>query len=253
MRDLLEWCTEDYVLFLEDDIFIKDSSSLDHSFCGLESGTYDVIGATRNCASPEIIQATAKKFNPSGSSPEHQIRVCPNLWPGPLFAKREILLLTDRDFNAKYWPAGVFIPHLDFTTSNAVACDTFVWASIQLRAHGAKIGYIHSCHAFPEWQLTEKLANAPWIHYGSLSTISSLVENGAIPPFDSSAVVEQTRRMAFCKLLVDNIQLPQELDYYHIAYCSVIDKYIKEYPLPAPLLTQNLSMLKRVLPGVWVC
>lgn len=150
IKTLLELCNEDYICLLEDDGWVLEKGILDSCFSLIESGQYDVLGSTRGASSPNLIDAITRKFNLNTSvSPEHLLSACPNLWPCFVFSRKDTLLATDRNFNSMFWPSGSYIKELEFTTTTDIVADTFVWASIQLRAMGCKFGYVHQYHAGP--------------------------------------------------------------------------------------------------------
>ena len=258
IRYLLERCQEDTVCLLEDDLFVLKPGFIDEAFKMVESGTFDVVGSTRGCASQEIIDAEVRSFSLTGKSPEHSVAQCPHLWPCLLFTKKEHLLNTDRNFNAKSWPAGTFIKEINHTCQEFCASDTFVWATIQLRAAGHRFGYIHQRHAgdvdrADSIRGTGLFANggAPWVHFGSLSSgfnghnlllhiegdkkypISRYykkTEGDYIPLDQNTANVEIARRVSLWKLFsqYNQIQDPT-LSGYNGLYAQAVTNCISRY------------------------
>ena len=175
IRFLLENCTEDHVVLLEDDAWIIRPGALDEQFKIIETGKTDIIGSTRTSCSPEIIARCVTVFDLSGEGPEHPISVCPNLWPNFLFAKRDDLLATDRNFNANSWKKGEVLELLgDYVCKEDCGSDTFVWASIQLRAMKKRFMYAHQRHCSSDDLKRDgllRVENLPWVHFGSLSSL----------------------------------------------------------------------------------
>ena len=232
---LLERCNEDYVVLVEEDGWILRPGALDEQFKLLENGTYDVIGSTRACTTEELVRTTVRRFNLTGTSPEHQVTSCPNLWPNFVFAKRDHLLKTDRDFGAKAFYPSEYIEELDFTPQIRIDADTFVWTSIQLRAQGLKFGYVHQYHCGPvdrqDYYRRSGLfaePNLPWVHFGSLSSSMSghvkTPDNISIgsgeygeyyPQFDAHTAEEVSRRMVAYELCLEKypILAPGPVDF----------------------------------------
>lgn len=232
---LLERCNEDYVVLIEEDGFLLRPGALDEQFKLLENNTYGVIGSTRGCTTPEFIAAIVQKFDLYGRSPEHQVKSCPNLWPNFVFTKKDYLLATDRDFGATGWKDGEVVPYVDYKVNGSLVGDTFVWASVQLRAQGHKFGYVHQYHCGDIDARDCKtrsglfaIPNLPWVHFGSLSSsMSGMVRtpddiqincgdyNKDYPQFDHHTAIEVSRRMAFYELALERwpIEAPGPVDF----------------------------------------
>ena len=172
---MLSECGEDHIVLMEDDCPVFKSGHIDAQFKKIEKGGgYDLVGSPRLSGSQEIWDATNVRYaeDMRGQPAADQ---GPNYWPCMFFIAREWLLLTDRNFNAKTWPKGTFIPELQITAKEVVTGDTFVWASIQLRDRFLRSAYVCQYHSYPHdlemRRNREHLwdGKCPWIHMGSLS------------------------------------------------------------------------------------
>jgi hypothetical protein len=162
ITEMMDICTEDVVFLTEDDFYLQIPDQLDKWFKNVEEGDVGALGSMRGCVNDEIIQATARKFNLKDKEAYQT-----NFWPALFVAKREDLMKTDKNFGSKTFKAGELIEELDFTPVAESGADTFVWASIQLRAQGL---YIHQVphHRWID-VLHSRLIPPPWIHIGSSS------------------------------------------------------------------------------------
>lgn len=180
---MLEQCVEDHILLIEDDSIIFRPGIVNKYFQFLENGTYDVIGSPRMSCSPYLAEIAKQKF---GLNYEGYGDRGPNFWPCFLWTKKSCLLNTSREFNNYGWKKGA--EFLGTTLTEDIVGDTFVRASIELRALGCKILEVKQYHAHPadvSFHKKNKMeifdGNCSYIHFGSLSSgISSylLDENG---------------------------------------------------------------------------
>lgn len=178
----LEKATEDYVVLVEDDAYILKGKGeiINTCFNLIESGQYELVGSKRGSCHQEILTAARDKYSIAYEGEGDQ---GPNFWPNYLFIKRLTLLATDRDYNSRAWFAGDVIHLLNdyVVAAPVISSDTFVWASIQLRAMipESKICYMPQYHAHPDdyKHYTEGKylfdGRAPWTHIGSLSSGAS--------------------------------------------------------------------------------
>ncbi len=198
---LLKTVQEDHLVLLEDDTIVFKPGYLNYQFERLESGEFDIIGSPRGSCAQCIIDASIRKYG-APNLPEGSYDNSCNFWPNFFFARTDILFETDLMFNAKGWDAGDRIEQLDLTITEPSFGDTFVWASIQLRAiEGIKIGYCEQFHGHPDDLLhyTQDVnvfsGSAGWVHHGSLSGWRMLVDqphNHVIPGLD---IGEMARRL----------------------------------------------------------
>lgn len=166
--------TEDLVMFIEDDAVIFRPNMVTECFDRIEKGYADIVASGRGSSADSLIQAAKEKY---GLNYEGYGDKGPHFWPNFFFARRNDLLKTDMNFAAKVWQRGEFIKELDLTVPEEQAAgDTFVWASIQLRAMGLKIYNVPQYHAHPndfeEKESNQNLwdGNCPWLHLGSVSS-----------------------------------------------------------------------------------
>jgi hypothetical protein len=250
IRFLLENCEEDHVVLCEDDAWILQPEVLSRCFVPIETGDCDIIGSTRGCIEPEVMEACYNKFNLRGSSPEHGLKDCSSLWPCFLFAHKDKLLATDRDFNAKHWQPGEVIPYIDYPCTKHIIGDTFVWATIQLRGLGNTVKYVHQRHCSNE----DKTARSrlftepalPWVHFGSLSSLlnglvkdENLVPIGRLsagslvdrpipyPEIPDNTKAEMERRVSIAALMAEHFPIKDpDLKYFSDAYRAGVDRAI---------------------------
>lgn len=176
INKLLDLCTEDLVMLIEDDGFIFKAGKVKECFEAIESGQFDIVGSKRGSCHMEILEAAQRKW---GLDYQGEGDQGPNFWPNFLFLKKELLLATDRNLAAKAWHKGEFIPELDLTVQNDVIYgDTLVNTSIQLRGLVPieRIKIVPQYHGSPEDLIHAERGQylfdgkAPWTHIGSLSS-----------------------------------------------------------------------------------
>lgn len=155
INEMLSLCNEDYILLIEDDSIIFKKGVVTKYFELLKNNTYDLVGSPRMSCPPAVAEYLKKEFdlNYEGWGDKG-----PNFWPCFLWARKQDLLNTDRNFSATEFG------------------DTFVNTSIQLRKKGLKILEIPQYHLSPDDEIN--LANnrgvfdgeCGYMHFGSLSS-----------------------------------------------------------------------------------
>lgn len=252
-------CEEELIMFIEDDGYIFKPGVVSEMFSHIESGDYDIVGSPRVSSSMEIQRVVAKKCNIDLSTPGDTGVA---FWPNFFFCKREDLLKTDLDFNAKGWDKGQYIKEIDWTVepdSDMVRGDTFVWGSIQLRALGLKCLSVPQYHLHPEWksEKREKVnvwdGKAPWMHAGSLSgslygVLTDDVGNAlafrslplapreagwTLPSYVTTPQERQEfeKRCAFYMLAYERYDNIEELADFRQAYIKAIGRMIDQFGL----------------------
>jgi len=173
IREMVIGTKHEYLLLIEQDAVILDPDFLDKCFKMVESGEVDFVGSPRMSCHPQIAKAAKDKWdlNYEGFGDKG-----PNFWPNFFICKRSDLLKTDLHFEAKSWRVGDHISELDYTVVDEnISGDTFVWASIQLRAMGLKYHEVPQYHASPydieNHRKKEGLwdGKCPWFHFGSIT------------------------------------------------------------------------------------
>jgi hypothetical protein len=194
---LVEDSRADYLLLCEDDAYIRRPGVVDERFRRLERDEVDIIGSPRGSASMELLRAATAKFGPDPETPSGETG--PALWPCLVFAKRDILRATDRNYAAQLWPARTPVPGLG-KFKVETSSDTFGATSYQLRSQGRRIGWESGFRATmfgPVKWWVERL-DPPWFHVGSLSTgYGGIFGNGPvhIEPTDATGHQEWSRRL----------------------------------------------------------
>lgn len=171
---MLQSCSQDMVLLCEDDAPVIKHGMVSRCFDAIEEGKCDIVGSPRMSCPPVIYEASKAKYGLTGQPPTD---IGPNWWPCFFFVRRSDLLRTDRNFSARGWKPGEVIEGLGITATEPIGGDTFVWASIQLRAMGLKARELCQYHSYPHdldlWRSQRHLwdGHAPWLHIGSLSCL----------------------------------------------------------------------------------
>jgi hypothetical protein len=206
IADMAHVATEPLVMLLEEDGYIFKPGKVDECFQQIETGVVDALGSPRGSCGPEIWEASKTKY---GLDYTGYGDVGPNFWPNFFFCNRSDLLNTDMNFDSKTFKAGEYCPQLDHTFATDNHGDTFVWASMQMRANGVRFGTIPQYHASPDelWfagqqvdKWSEKV-DCGWIHAGSLSAgIGGYITGAPFVTDDDGARFEMETRCAFWKL-----------------------------------------------------
>jgi len=171
---VLDMVTEDYIMLIEDDAFVLKPGAVALNFNLLESDQAAIIGSKRGSSSFEILKKAKEKWGIDWKGEGDQ--GC-NFWPCYFFSHKDVLLNTDRNFNARQWKRGEVIEPLGWTVDvYLVNGDTFVNTSLQIHAMGLNIHWVPQYHAAPE-DLDHYDAHynifdgkCPWTHIGSLSS-----------------------------------------------------------------------------------
>ena len=169
---MLSQCNEENIMLIEDDTAIFKKGIVDKYFNLLETDQYEVVGSPRGSCSQNWAEIAKNKFNLDYSGFGDRGG---NFWPCFLWAKKSVLLETDRNFNAKTFEAG---ENFLGTTLTELACgDTFTWTSMQLRLAGRRILEIPQYHCNPadkKFYKPRKLGifdgKCGYMHFGSLSS-----------------------------------------------------------------------------------
>lgn len=275
IRVALEKATEEYVMLVEDDAYILRSGVVDECFSRLESGQYDIVGSKRGSCHEEILKAAQDLY---GLSYEGMGDQGCNFWPNFFFIKRSLLLSTDRDFNSRAWVQGEIIAPLQHyaVAAPVIYSDTFVWASLQLRAMvpESRIQYVRQYHANPNDQEHFFLGHsifdglAPWIHIGSLSSgVSGAIMDDqgrsiakrtvedpkgptVLPPewcdvTSDFAKMEWERRIQWWLMFYERRD-PEAIPEYAELYKKGIDRIIDQYQLNIKRIRQRQQIYRTI-------
>lgn len=187
---MLDACTQELVMLVEDDGFIFKKGLINACFEALESGEYDIVGSKRGSCSMEILTRCKQLYGLDYSGEGDQ--GC-NFWPNFFFTRKQILIDTDRNFAAKSWKRGEVIEALStpsetyYAQDEVVVGDTFVNTSLQLQKKFPqnRIKYIPQYHGSPDdiehyqrgYNLFDGIAG--WCHIGSLSSgVGGILQDG---------------------------------------------------------------------------
>lgn len=179
LKDAVENCMEDYIMFMEDDAWVFRKGALDEQFKKLESEEFELLGSPRVSLDMDIY-AAQRKVQPDLEFTDNGIGdTGTNFWPNFLFVTKKRLMETDLEFWGKAWNKGDYIKEIDYTVQkDGSGADTGSWVSIQLRDKipANKIQTIPQYKAYPHDPILAEShtwtfnGNAKWLHAGSISS-----------------------------------------------------------------------------------
>ena len=201
----------DTVMLLEDDGWVFTPGIVNKWFQQIESDLTDIVGSPRFSCGNEVAEVSKIKYNLDYS---FYGDVGCNAWPNFFVCKRKDLLRTDMDFGSHTWKPGEYSKELDHTFKEINHGDTFVWASIQLRALGLRFQSIPQHHADPFEIENKEKKQMNWIngepthiHGGSLSAGYGGYLSGRIPDVSNdSAMQEMETRCSFWTIASDIVE-----------------------------------------------
>jgi len=245
---------EDLVVLMEDDAPTFKKGVIDKYFKMIEGGETDAVTSPRGCTSGEVIYSMNQKFK-LGDNPT------PNFWPCFAFFKKEDLLKTDKNFGAICWKRGSYIKEIDHIINEETCGDTFVWASIQLRALGLRFFDVEQYHRAPESTKHKSLnmgvfdGNAPWIHIGSLSgMVYSILKRGYPLPLtnDDNLKVEYGGRIFWLIMCLKYTQRYWDsiLKDFAVIYEDGINYFIEGMGLKRSHIKEMISIYEELLIGI---
>jgi hypothetical protein len=173
----LEWLLEntraEYVVLCEDDAYVRKPDHVGHAFASVMTGHQDIIGSPRyedNLGDfAEWAPVTGAKEDLSAA-----------LWPAFLFARRDDLLDTDRDFGDRKFNIGEIVPGIGPVTPEMceyvgvspdyIHVDTFYATTYQLRSK--RIELVHRTRTLQAEAVEDWIKyDPPWFHVSGLSAI----------------------------------------------------------------------------------
>jgi len=171
---LISDCDADAVVLLEDDVRVRHSRAIEEMFAKIERDEYDVCASPRVSMTPNLEQAAKARW---GGGILQDYAEGHGMWPAFVFAKREALRATDRDFGERSWGEKMVVPGLRYRVpeGEVAVCDCFGGTAFQLRDRCRVLD-------IPQWkgphlwksQLAAQDADMHWFHCGSLSSSSNL-------------------------------------------------------------------------------
>ncbi len=192
---LLEETPADVVVLLEDDARVRVPGALAGCFGCVERDEYDVVSSPRGSASPELVAAGVSRW-PFTEEFMGDLGNGAGMWPCFVFARRDVLLSTDRNFDARSWQSGDPVLGLDHVCQTEVASDTFGGTAYQLRDRYRVLDV-------PQWKMPHlgemylvSRPSLPWFHTGSLSSGDFLSDNQWTPPVGYLTKMEERREWA---------------------------------------------------------
>lgn len=165
---LLDCCSADEVMLVEDDAFVRHAGAVDYAFAYAENDC--VVGSPRGGMSPEVEQAARDKWGPEPMGPDGSYGY--GLWPCFLFGQRKVLAPVLHGFPSRSWKAGETIPGLGRSFDREMTTDTFTVSAFLLR-ESADLVYEGQwkelwLRDLPEMQYAAGY-DPPWFHAGGLS------------------------------------------------------------------------------------
>jgi len=235
----LDVCEEDLIVLMENDGYVYKKGVIGQCFARIESGECDALGSPRGSCSMELYRVSMNKFgNPVGG---------PHFEPAFFFVKRKDLLKTDQNFDSRRFPQGEYIKELDWTPRDDDQCgDTFVWASIQLRAMGLRFCYIPQCRIHPQYNRLQDAPPFGWVHAGSLSSgWGGGLLRGLCPEKLASIgeFMQYEKRVAFWKMAA-NLEDYEEIAEFKKAYLLGIERLIEHYGLDRDRIAAKIRGFK---------
>lgn len=171
---LVQDCDADVVMLCEDDAFVRQPSAVAETLAFLRSGDVDVVASPRQSMTPELADAAVRRWGEC--SVPHDGATGHGMWPAFVFARRDALLATDRNFSNWSWGTGQRVPGLDHVVVGPTAVvDTFGSAAFQLREHFrvCDVPQFKGPWRWEEW--LDAGVEMPWFHAGSLSSSANLL------------------------------------------------------------------------------
>lgn len=162
----------DVVVLLEDDVRVRSSGELKRCLDLIREDEVDVVGSPRVSMTPNLQHAAHERW---GGGRLIDYSEGHGMWPAFVFARRECLLSTDRDYGERAWGHGMVVPGLRYKVEEDTAVsDTFGGTAFQLRDR-------YRVRDVPQWKGPWHWgwwlnSNKPmgWFHIGSLSSSYNL-------------------------------------------------------------------------------
>lgn len=249
---MLERCKEDHIVLLEDDFIIFKKNVINCYFNMIENGQWDLLGSPRGCTQDWLIRRVERKF---GIRYDGCPDTGPHFWPCLLFAKRDDLLRTDRNFCGYKWDQGQMV--LDEPAECLTYSDTFVWASIQLRSLGLRVRHIPQYHCFPSDPYNKQTrrhifdGRCGYFHIGSLSSIlegyvkvSTPFENLPRMWENDGERIELARRLGW---VIEASKEPIPDPSYTEKYAAAVKKSLDHYKISEANAYSWVEMYKTVM------
>jgi len=274
INDALNFVMEDLVMLIEDDAFILRHGVISECFRMLESGRYNLVASPRGSCSFEILKRGAELWGDTDTGAGDN--GC-NFWPNFLFAPKQTLIETDRNFDSKCWKAGTYIEPLQTSFDVDVVGDTLVNTSLQLRAKipSHRILIIPQFHSYvtdvDDYHAQRYIfdGKCPWFHVGSLSSgVSGVLMDDQgrslsrrftadptgetkLPPHCNTPQEKQEwqRRVAWWLTFYE--EAPNTLPEFRAAYGAAVERVIAQYALSRKTITTRQTIFKKIMKGYY--
>ena len=252
----LDECKEKHVMLVEDDGFVFKSGKVKACFNKLEED-YAIVGSKRGSCSQELLDKAQAKWNLDYSG--FGDSGC-NFWPNFFFTSKQLLKLTDCNFNAVAWKAGDIIGGLNQSAEADCVGDTFVNTSLQLRGlvPDNRIYYEPQYHGATDdeddYQAKTNIwsPDACWLHVGSLSSgyfglldIEKDLPSGVFETTQEKMELE--RRIVFWLIFSNAWENEELLKDQHNDYKEAIRQLVHCYDLDASRIARRKAQYKEVL------
>lgn len=271
LEELLDLVDEDHVMLIEDDGFIFKSGKVDACFLHMERGPYKVVASKRGSCSPNILEMASEKWELNYEGVGDQ--GC-NFWPNFFFTETKILKGIGGHFGASAWQPGEMIEGLEMRTGPFANGDTFVSASLRIRAALDKIRppesnqskllgdtliwyepqYHGNTNDMPDYDKRTGLwgPDCSWTHAGSLSTgITNLLDLERDLPKNLANTeqerLELERRVMYWQIFWENAT-PTGIEGFHADYHTAIMRIITNYGLNEGRINQRKAAYYEILP-----
>jgi hypothetical protein len=270
LEELLIHVDEDHLMIIEDDGFIFRSGKVDAAFQRLERSKYRIVASKRGSCSPNIMEMASEKWDLRYDGLGDQ--GC-NFWPNFLFIDTALLKSIGGHFGASAWQAGEMIEGLEMRTGPFANGDTFVSASLRLRAALDKLDHVapdeslkSDSYIWYEPQYHGNTDDMPdhdkgegiwspdcyWTHAGSLSTgITNLLDIERPLPKNLANTeqekLELERRIMYWEIFWENAD-PKGIEKFHDNYGEAIMRIILAYGLNEGRIAQRKRAYYEILP-----
>ena len=243
---LVNICTDDHIMFIEDDFFVLQSNNIVRWFTMIEKQAVDAVVSPRLYLSDGLQIAAMKKFNLQGTPYQEQ----PCFWPCLCIISKDSLEKTNKLFSSFNLDKGDVVRELDFICQTREFFDTFGWFSLELRSMGYVFHYEDQNRV--SVPLTINDYDISWIHFGNIHGImqSHLINrplSNRTPELLEHRISKEWQVAlwaSFCELF----PIPKEhkCSYFNDFYMKNIQEYIQEKELNEANINKNKLIIAHI-------